>query len=239
MDDASGEPLSDVAVSVRPLNARGGLETLQLTDSTGGYTAVAGPGRYTLIARKPGYGHATTEVNVSESADAVADLRLRRTDGVLVRAVDARSGAPVHAHVFVYDEHERLIVMERNPEFSQSIRVALATGNYLMIVRAANDAYVDKRVRVSSPSDIEVRLEPAAVLILVARGQGAYRVSILTEAESGAGQKREIRMTAGTRRLGRLAAGTYLIRLMNESGETLLTRSVVLTAGAETTIDLP
>jgi hypothetical protein len=240
VDAATGESLSDVAITAQQTSPRTGPSPLGRTDSSGAFNVAASPGRYVLIARKPGYGHAVAEVVVTEGAAAVAELRLQSAESLVVRPVDAKSGAPVIVNIFVYDERERIVFADRQRDFSPAIRIPLAPGNYLVLAQPASDAYVLNRARVSSPSDVTIALDRAATLIVVIRTPGRYRISVLTpEAHLRAAKERGIPIEAGTRRIGRLSPGTHIVDLLSEEGATLATRTVMLTAGEETRLDLP
>ena len=240
VDAATGTALADVAITAQDPKSRSGAGALARTGSDGMFIAPAGPGRSTLIARKPGYGHAVTDVDVIAGAQSVVRFRLRAAEGLTVRMIDSQTGAPVHARVYAFDAQDRIVYGEQPNDRSHPLTLPLGSGRYILDVRPESDLYLSRRMRVSAPAEVTVPMERAASLVVVLRAPTSHRISVLTpERHTRASRTRGAWIDPGTSRFGRIEPGATIVDLLDEAGEVIATRTVTFKAGEEVRLELP
>jgi hypothetical protein len=126
-----------------------------LSDPNGRFALpVPAEGTWTLFASARGYGQRTQPLQ----RNVPVTLELSRAGELRVRAIDARTGAALSAHITVADARGALLPVRVDQTADGSAFVfSLAPGRYR--VKAEVQGYGSRTVEVTAPGSVDIALE--------------------------------------------------------------------------------
>lgn len=225
LNQATGEPLAEARVELRPPGTEGMMGSrVAQTDAAGTFTLDnVARGTYEGVASAQGFGHATKSVVVGDTLEEV-EFRLAPSSGIRLTVVDARDKRPLSASARVTDMSGREIQpMAGRGAFgggsAEPIQLDVAPGSYRVTVSAFG--YAPNTMTLNSPSQPVIQLSPGGTLVINAKN-GSVRIRIV----DGNGQPYlrgpfappaftfERQVT-----LQNIAAGHYRIERLNEADQ--------------------
>jgi len=101
-DAVGGQPLAGVSVRAESAESGGAVGIFQQsagTDASGAYRIEGlDGGRYTVTARREGYGFESRSVTISDpTGETAVEFELQRADALMFKVVDGLSGLPLHS----------------------------------------------------------------------------------------------------------------------------------------------
>jgi hypothetical protein len=160
VDATSRQPLAEVFVTLMAI----GAETTSIggevrTDANGRFRlTTAGSGAFRLIAWLPGYAHRIATVNLSGGPITPFSFELSPAGELRVKIVDARTGSPLDAHVYLTDPEGAYVPVRSDRSLDGTTFVfSVAPARYK--VNAIVYGYQPKAIEVTAPGEVELRLE--------------------------------------------------------------------------------
>ncbi|HET7712799.1 MAG TPA: carboxypeptidase regulatory-like domain-containing protein, partial [Thermoanaerobaculia bacterium] len=155
VDDATGAPLPNTSVSAEHADRRG-FSPPVYSDSEGRFFIELGDGDYVLVAQRDRY---ATERRPIAAGSSEIEIRLKPAASVLLRVVDASTGAPIAASAGATDASKKFVTSGSTNDAGE-IRLWLAPGTYTVTVNARG--YGTMVLPVTSPSgDLRVPMTAA------------------------------------------------------------------------------
>ena len=163
LDAATSRPIANAMVTlVAPETLHTGLPAVTaetITDAAGRFTilsSAAGP--HLLIASAAGHAHQSREIVAGGETPVRAQFQLAGAAELRVRAVDARRGTPLQAHITIADEKGTILpvrsIFARNGD---ELIFSVARGKYRLT--AISMGYAQKTVEASAPGAIVIPME--------------------------------------------------------------------------------
>jgi uncharacterized GH25 family protein len=251
VDAATSEPLASATVQVTAAKtsesfrmARGGS-----TDAAGTFLLEAVPaGTYVVTTTKSGFAADTRELTVSERGEDV-QVKLSRSESVMLKLVDGRDGRPIGGIVWVYDQAGRSVYdtargFRGGAADAGEISLPLAPGSYSVAVLATTYASVNVPVQSPSSAVRVVSLTPGGTLLL--RSQHSARTHIrLLDANGLPFQRfnnpsptRELLPSPGTTQIQGITPGPYTLQLLDERENVVDSKQVLVQEGQTTEAEI-
>lgn len=160
VDAMTREPLEDVHVTLVPENAPGPWYASEvLTDRSGRFRLLtAASDAHRVVAWKPGYAHRTQLVQLGATRHAPIAIELAKTNDLRVRAIDAKNGTPLNAHIVIAGTDGTVLPVQcTRADDGVSHLCSLAPGKYRLTVVV--QGYADRTVEVTAPGSVDVVME--------------------------------------------------------------------------------
>jgi Carboxypeptidase regulatory-like domain len=234
VDDVSGAPLSDVAVSLDGLSI--GSRAIA-TDSDGKFSIEAvSDGKYGLRAQKERYAPRRQDLVVS-GGDQDVELRLVPAPKTTLRVVDARDNHGIAAWVNVTDASHKPLFNGNSRGDDEPLSVWLEPGTDTAYVGSGGYVYREVALTIPGP-DVRVALQAAGKLVIIAQTATRARLAIVPAALAHSnGVVPSFTLDPGNSvPLETLAPGAYVVELFGEGQTVLRTFPVTITAGETTTV---
>ena len=222
VDSETGEGIADVRVEVK--GAEGGFLGARavMSDGAGGFVldSVA-PGSYTISADKDSYAKGVRDLIVGDSTPDDVTIQLAKSTGVTLTVVDGRDRSPLNATAHVMDSQGRDVSGDifRFAGLAGPLRLALGPGTYRATVFATG--YAPQLFIITSPSSLTVALTPGGTLQIHAQGDHPQRARLVANGAVYVLSPFDSLGTfmldpkPGTTTLKNIAAGSYVIQVMN------------------------
>ena len=163
LDAATARPIANALVTLVPREVLSAEMTAvsaeTITDANGRFTlASSASGPHVLIASANGYAQRSQEVLAGGAAPIRAQFALTPAAELRVRVIDARTAAPLDAHLVIADKNGVFIPVRpiRSPDGGEFV-FSLAPGKYR--VKAVTMGYAEKTVEVSAPGPAVIAME--------------------------------------------------------------------------------
>ena len=228
VNDATDEPIADADVVLElPSSEYSWLKPAGRSATDGRVLIENVPaGTYDLRVSREGFASHLATQTIGEGANVVLQLRLKPSEGLVLRVIDARTGQPVSGWIAARTSNGAVAWSgwaSSRPDGSVVVPVPPGSYRLNVIVRGLASTYVTA----SSPGTHALQLRPGGILDIASRG-GTVRGRIATsdgstyntEATSLSG---EFRVMDGTR-VTDIAAGSYMLQLLDAAGN--VTKSV-------------
>jgi len=162
--DASGSgPLAGAVVSTRSADERTHSEARGTTGANGQVSIAVPRGVTQLVIEKSGYATAVAEIK-----DVHVDVPMTRTDGAVVRLIDARDGRTLTGTAIARDDAGHVLASANEADSDGTIRLPLLPGTYRFSASASE--YGSQTVRAQIPaSEVTIALPRAGKLLLRSR----------------------------------------------------------------------
>jgi hypothetical protein len=225
-DSDTGSGVSGARISFEPKSGESsGMITRRIAESDASGSFLLDnivPGSYSARAEKDGYGQDVRDVEVSDSGADGVDFKIGKNDGIRLRVVDARSGTALGGQVRVTDPLGRTAYEGSFAASSEGTKISLAPGSYRLSIFA--NGYAPMTSGVTAPSaSTALGLTPGGTVEIEFDGSEAASARLLDA--SGADYQRwfwmrqpSFRVDPGVTTLRNIAAGTYTLALLDESG---------------------
>lgn len=244
VDDATGQPLAGADLVLEPAgqDVEPWLRGAGSSGTDGRFVlSNVVPGAYRLRVSRDGYAAILSERTVSEGATVDLTLRLTPSAGVVLRAVDARTGQPVRALVTAYGP-DGSIAWQGQPEVNAEgvARVPLAPGTYRANVSSYRLGPVYTTMR--SPGSHEVALRPAGRVLVESTATTPVRAIVVAadgspyDADPRTATAEFFLAPGSATSVGEFAPGRYTLRLLDDGGT--VTKSVPFTVAEGETLQL-
>ena len=187
-----------------------------------------------MTSAKDGYASDLRAVTVSERGEEL-QVQLSRSEGVILKVIDGRSGQPVAGWIWVYDAQNRVVY---EPSFSfgrgsesGEVKLPLAPGSYTGAVTANGYASVNLRLQSPSPARV-VALTPGGTILVKSKHAEARRIRLVDADGLPYGRFstplpwRELPPRPGTTEWRSVAPGTYTLQLLGD-GENVVDQTRV------------
>jgi protocatechuate 3,4-dioxygenase beta subunit len=242
IDETTGEPIAEADVILERPNAehawmkprgRSGSDGRVLMESVS-------PGTYDLRISREGYATHLASHTIAEGATLELEIPLKRAAGLVLQLVDSRNGQRIGASIAARTP-AGMIAYTGFPRLrgDRSVLVPLAPGSYRIQIEATGLAVIE--IAADSPGTREVILHPGGSLEVAtscvtcrARIIGADGVPYRPTTSSTAP---DFRIMNGTR-ITDIAAGSYTLQLLNETGEVANSKPFVIRVGEMTKIEI-
>jgi protocatechuate 3,4-dioxygenase beta subunit len=232
VDARSGAPVGEVNITVT-----GGTQSRTnrnaLTDSDGRFSIdLLPPGAYKFMAQRDRYAAARQDVTVPDAAPAEVDVRMEPVQAMIVRTVDAQSGAPVDASVWAAPpgapSGPPVQAVRGEPG---ETRLYLAPGEYRLNVNARGYAPQQSNISVPGP---EVRLQLMATgrLMVLAHSQRLIRI-----VSAGAARPAWGPAPPPSNAIESLTPGSYSLEVLDEKRNVVKSYAFVMVAGQTVTVE--
>lgn len=231
VDASTGAPISEVNVSIGSSREKPGSARQSTTGTDGRFTLDALPdGTYTVqTTSRQHYVSASETVTVRGGASPEVQIKLEKAEGTAFRVTDAITGTPLDAFISVGDGKKNVGSSSGVRDEDGAIRVYVEPGSYKATVNARG--YVMQTVDFVAPSsNVQVRMQPGARLLLVAATPTPVRIV------GGPRPRYAMANSTGAPMEG-LASGNYTLEVLGPDRKTVLrTIPAVLTSGQTTTV---
>jgi hypothetical protein len=235
VDSSSHEPIEGAIASLERIDDQKkatatGTGSLSDTSGTVFFDSIE-DGSYRLHVEKRSYAAQTVDFTVPSSTPV--EVSMAKSDGVVVRPVDARDGRAVTATFFATDAAGAVILRgtPMEPAADRTYRLALAPGTYRLSVGSWD--YATRTLTVTSPSpEVRVPLENGGVLRIVSKQTKRLRARLIT----AAGEPYRTQLWSdstdlfitGTLELSHVLTGTYTLQILGENGQPIDSKSVTV-----------
>lgn len=230
VDAASGAPVANVLVTV---SSRAPVSNGSATSDSEGHFAIdaLADATFDLRATREPYSVATQQVVVAGGGGPEVEVRLEKAPAVTFHVVDAVTGAPIDAGLFVATAAHKDPTQATRVE-AGVFRAWLQQGSY--IATAFARFYVSSTTPFSAPqADVRLAMVHGGQLIIQARSAQVVRMEPATSGVVGP-------VHEGTNGpYPTMAPGSYLLSVLSANGSVLSSVPVVIVAGETTTIQLP
>lgn len=233
-DSETGQPVADALVVLSPIEREGMLFGVheKRTTAAGEVTIESlQPGRYVARASKDGYAIGTADVTIADS-DRDIQLKLIRSEGVVLRIIDARDSKAVPANVAVNDMAGRPIYNNNvNPRPDGTVKVPLPPGTYRITVRSFG--YAPREVTVNAPNSaaVTVGLTPGGTLVIDASDAKMIRLIKSNGEPYWLGGAAKVTVPAGKNTYPYIAPGSYTLQLLDANGTVSASHPVTISEG--------
>jgi hypothetical protein len=159
--DASGSgPIAGAVVSTRSADERTHSEARGTTGANGQASIQVPRGVTQLVIEKSGYATAVAEIK-----DVQVDVPLTRTEGAVVRLIDARDGRTLTGTAIARDDAGHVLASANEADSDGTIRLPLLPGTYRFSASASE--YGSQTMRAQIPtSEVRIALPRAGKLLL-------------------------------------------------------------------------
>jgi protocatechuate 3,4-dioxygenase beta subunit len=215
VDAATGAPLSDAMVAVRPTVSDGPSTRQTTSDSDGRFSFdLLRDGTYRVLVQRAQYAPKEQEAPVP---GADVELRLEPTPATVIRVVDAGSGAPVTADVSAADMDRKTSAGTARTNEEGVAKLWLSNGRYLLNVTAAG--YTTERVDATVPGpEVRVALQRGGTISFRLHGtDGNYRVRLLV---NGTATRTDWINANYRSSITGVTPGTYMAEVVSADGKT-------------------
>jgi len=245
VDSDTGQPIADATVTLQKASAEPSfLSNLTVvTDAAGNFSfQTVSPGSYRARAQKERYGQSIVDLVVSESDSRDIELKLARTDGALLRVVDARDGRALSPSVWIRDQMGRSAFEgQPRPNSDGVLVIPLAPGGYRATVGATG--YAAQSVNLVVPSqEIRIALSPGGAIQIESKQNGREVARLMTP--SGDFYRRsplsqpQLVLDPGTTVVEHLVPGAYVLQLLDERGNVKSSYSVTVVEGRTARVEI-
>jgi protocatechuate 3,4-dioxygenase beta subunit len=233
VDARSGAPIGEVNIVVAG-GAQNRNNRNAVTDSDGRFFIDTLPaGAYKLIAQRERYGAARQDVVVPEAVPAEVDVRMEPVQAMIVRTVDAQSGAPVDA--FVFAALAGAPTAPPVPGFRGEpgeTRLYLGPGEYRLNVTARGYATQQMNISVPGP-EMRVPMVATGGLQVLAHSQRLIRIVTAGAARPSWGPAPPPPNPIET-----LTPGSYSLEVLDEKRNVVRSYAFVIVAGQTVTVEI-
>ena len=235
VDSTSHEPIEGAIASLERIDDQKKATTTgngTMSDSSGTvFFESIEDGSYRLHLEKRSYAAQTTDFTVPSSTPV--EVSMAKSEGVVVRPVDARDGRTVTATFFAADTTGAVILRgsPMEPAADGTYQLALAPGTYKLSVGSWD--YATKTLTVTSPSpELRVPLENGGVLRIVSKQTKRLRARLIT----AAGEPYRTQLWSdstdlfitGTLELPHVLPGTYTLQILGDNLQLIDSKSVTV-----------
>jgi Predicted outer membrane protein len=198
-------------------------------------------GSYQMHVEKRSYAAQTIGFTVPSSTPV--EVAMAKSDGVVVRTVDARDGRTVTATFFATDAAGAVILRgsQMEPAADGTYRLALAPGTYKLSVGSWD--YATRTLTVTSPSpELRVPLEAGGLLRIVSKEGKRLRTRLITA--TGEPYRTQLwsdstdLFITGTLELPHILSGTYTLQILGDNGQPIDSKSVTVVDRTTVIVDL-
>lgn len=239
--DVKGVGISDAAVTMlRGIGQHASGETK--TTATGDFVfrTTATPPVEIAIAKG---GYATARRMIDGTSSTPLLVTLGETAGARVRLVDAARGTTLHGYTAVRDQDGIEVPPAQQEQPDGSVLLSLPAGQYR--VSASSDGYASRTVRVTipAPGEIAIPLSPGGTLVLVSDVELTDLVKLI----SAGGEEyvrcycnglSEIRLTGKSTKVEHVAAGDYVLAILDATGRAKTQQPVTIVENQTTRVEL-
>jgi len=244
----SGEPLSEVTVSLRRVDGQANWPlSVSAVDAGGNFSFDSVPaGAFRATAEKKNFGAESVNVTVTDSGADPIELKLAPSAGLTILVVDARDNRPINAwyravsaNGTVYDDFLRFAMS--NPE---PVNIPLAAGSYKVTIGA--DGYASQSFVTDAPATRNLGLTPGGTILfssssadltsgrlLDSTGTPYPRGGMRMGMQSFAVVADPLQTT-----LQNIAPGQYTLQLLDTKGAVVKSTTVTVSEGQTTTVKL-
>lgn len=209
------------------------------TDATGAFRIDGvSSGNYRLRATKNGYGHEAMDVVIAGDGEQEVEIRMSRSDGVILRVVDRRDGRALRAFVSVADPMGRLAVEQMLGDADAA--VSLAPGSYRAAVSVSG--YAPTVIDIRSPGGpYTVALTPGGSLRVESASPERRRARIVDSSGRPIIRGRitapyEMTLDAAGATVTGIEAGSYAIEVLDAGGAVASRQTFTIVEGQTTTV---
>jgi protocatechuate 3,4-dioxygenase beta subunit len=160
VDAITREPLQNISVTLMPEGApMQSYAGETFTDGNGRFRIItASTGAYRAIAWGPGYAQRTQSLQLGSGRAPQIAFELTKTGELRVRVIDAKSGAPLAAHLVLQTPDGAFLPVRGEQNSAQgSFIYSLAEGKYWLTAVVAG--YAERKVEVTAPGNVDIALE--------------------------------------------------------------------------------
>lgn len=199
-------------------------------------------GQYQLRASRPSYGAVTQSVQLRGAGDPNVEMRMARSEGLVLVITDSRDGKRVAANIRLTDAAGATVYEGRGSSQSDgSTLVPVAPGTYHATI--GNWMLASVAMTLQSPGRREVVLTPGGSLVIRSQGSANRRARLRTADGAIApyaawNPMQELTVLVGTSTLEHLASGHYTLELLDSGGAVTNKVPFDITEGGSTKIDL-
>jgi uncharacterized protein (DUF2141 family) len=197
------------------------------------------------MADKGGFGNDVREITVGERTPADIELKLSKNDGVTLKIIDARTGQPLSAMVWVFDSAGRYVqdsgLRIGGGDSAADVRLALAPGQYSATVSTFD--YAPQSVTITSPGTQTVALTPGGKVVLRSTRSDRQRVrlvdargNVYPRTPSGFNH-RDLQPSPATVSYDHVAPGNYAVQVLTNN-DTTIERSIPVVVTERGVIDV-
>jgi 5-hydroxyisourate hydrolase-like protein (transthyretin family) len=233
VDARTGAPVGDVNIAVTG-GAQNRTNRNAVTDSDGRFSIdLLPPGSYKFMAQRDRYAAARQDITVPDSAPAEVDVRMEPVQAMIVRTVDAQSGAPVDASVWVTSPGalNGPPVQGVRGEPGET-RLYLGPGEYRLNINARGYASQQSSISVPGP-EVRVQLAQTGSLMVLAHAQRLIRIVNAGTARPSWGPA-----LPPPNAIESLTPGSYSLQVLDEKHNVLKSYAFVIVAGQTVTVEI-
>lgn len=245
VDSSSHDPIEGAIVSLERIDDQNkatatGSGTMSDASGTVFFDSIE-DGSYRLHVEKRSYAAQTADFTIPSSTPV--EVSMAKSDGIVVRPVDASDGRSVTATFFATDATGAVILRgsPMEPAADGTYSLALAPGTYKLSVGSWD--YATRTLTVTSPSpEMRVPMENGGVLRIVSKQTKRLHARLIT----AAGEPYRTQLWSdstdlfftGTLELSHVLSGTYTLQILGDNGQPIDAKSVTVADRATVIVDL-
>jgi hypothetical protein len=217
IDAASSAPLADATLTLDPVKTEIRTMRRATTDSEGNFFIELLPeGTYNLVVQRQQYASKQLPVNVAGGSVPDAEVRLEAVQPTIARIVDATTGSPVTANLFVTDLQTKTNVGGNWTRGDDgTMKLWLSPGRYTLHVNANEYSSQDIDVTVPGP-EVRVALQKGSSISFHLSDNTTHRVRFIAE---GKVVKTDYITSPYRTTLTGLVPGTYVVEVTDATGK--------------------